>query len=91
METTEEKQNIMLFSRQRAEIGGVREVGAFSETGITLETTLGMLAIEGKGLKIESFSSERGEIYINGTVDGMYYFGKKAADEKRGIFSKLLG
>ena len=87
----EEKQNITLLSRQRAEISGVKEVGAFSDTGITLETTLGMLAIEGKGLKIESFSAEKGELYINGTFDGMYYFGKKTGEEKRGIFSKLLG
>ena len=87
----EGEQNIKVNSRSKIEIGGVREVGAFSDTQITLETTLGMMLIEGKELKIESFSSENGQIYINGTLDGLCYYGKESSTEKRGLFKKIFG
>ena len=84
------KQNVCILSRKRIELCGIIEVSGFSDTGITLESSLGMIAIEGKNLKIESFSSESGDLYINGDFDGMYYFGKQNAGEKHGFFSKLM-
>ena len=86
----DEKQNVCLFSRSRMELSGIREVESFTETAITLDSVLGMIAIEGKNLKIESFSAEKGELYINGEFDGMYYYGKQNKDEKNGFLSKLF-
>ena len=84
------KQDICLYSRKRMEISGVEEVESFTDVQITLSSTLGMMAIEGKNLKIESFSTERGDLIINGEFDGLYYYGKKESGEKRGLFAKLL-
>lgn len=85
----DEKQDICLFSRKRMELCGINEVGSLTEEQITLSSALGMIAIDGKNLKIESFSTERGELIINGDIDGVYYFGKKDSEEKRGFFRKL--
>ena len=86
----EEEQDIRLFSRRRMELSGITEVGGFTDEQITLTSTLGDIAIEGHGLKIESFSTDKGELIINGDFDGLYYFGRKDDGEKRGFFKKLL-
>ena len=84
------KQDICLFSRKRMELSGINEVGSLTDEQITFSSSLGMIAVEGKNLKIESFSTERGDLIINGDFDGVYYYGKKDAEEKRGLLSKLL-
>lgn len=83
-------QDVCLFSRKRIELSGIEEVGSLTEEQITLSSVLGMIAIDGKNLKIESFSTENGELKINGDIDGFYYYGKKDSNERRGVFSKLF-
>ena len=87
----EQEQDIRLFSRRRMELSGITEVGALTDEQITLSSSLGEIAIEGHGLKIESFSCDKGDLVINGEFDGVYYFGRKDSGEKRGFLRKLLG
>lgn len=72
------------------ELSGVEEVESFTDEQIIAASTLGMIAVEGRGLKIESFSTERGELKINGEVDSFYYYNKKKSDEKHGVIAKLF-
>ncbi|MBQ7311966.1 MAG: hypothetical protein IJW81_00095 [Clostridia bacterium] len=83
-------QDICLFSRGRMELTGIEEVESFTDEQITVESSLGMIAIEGKNLKIESFRTECGSLIVNGEFDSLYYYGKQENGEKRGIFSKLF-
>ena len=64
------EQNVCLFSRSRMEISGVEEVESLTDEQITLVSDLGMIAIDGHGLKMESFSTEKGrdEERIGGAV-----------------------
>ncbi|MBE6626100.1 MAG: hypothetical protein E7628_02810 [Ruminococcaceae bacterium] len=87
----EREQNVCLFSRSRMEISGVEEVESLTEEQIVLSSDLGMIAIDGRGLKMESFSTERGEVKLVGEVDSFYYYGKRDKGEKRGVFGKLFG
>ncbi len=87
----DEAQDICLFSRKRMELTGIEEVASFSPEQITLSSSLGMIAVEGHDLKIESFSTERGELKIEGAFDSFYYYGKKEKSGKKGILSGLLG
>ena len=84
------EQDVCLFSRKRMELTGIREVEGFTDEQITVMSELGMLAIEGKNLKIESFSNEQGHLKINGEFDCFYYYSKPDGDGKKGIFSKLF-
>jgi len=84
-------QDICLFSRKRMELSGISEVESFTDEQITVDSALGMISIEGQNLKIESFSTERGELKINGDFDSIYYYSKKNTDEKRGMLSRLFG
>ncbi|MBP3368155.1 MAG: sporulation protein YabP [Clostridia bacterium] len=84
------EQNVCLFSRKRMELTGIEEVESFSEEQITLRTELGMIAVDGHGLKIEHFSTENGELAIVGEFDSFYYYGKREPGEKRGLFGKIF-
>jgi len=83
-------QDICLFSRRRMELTGITEVESFTDEQITVESSLGMIAIEGKNLKIGSFQTESGILTIHGEFDSLYYYGKQENGEKRGIFAKLF-
>lgn len=83
-------QDVCLFSRNRMEMTGIDEVESLTEEQITLSSALGMIAVDGRGMKIESFSSEKGELKIVGEIDGFYYYGKKDKNEKRGAFARLF-
>ena len=87
----DERQDVCLFSRKRMELCGIEEVESFTDEAVTLVSSLGMIAVEGKGLKIESFSTEKGELSIVGEFDSFYYYGKKDPKERRGVLSKLFG
>lgn len=84
------KQDVCLFSRKRMQLTGIEEVESFSETEITLVSTLGKIAVEGNGMKIERFSTEQGELIINGNFDSFCYYGAENGDEKRGVFGRLF-
>lgn len=82
-------QDIRVFSRRRIELTGIEEVESFTENAIVLLSKLGSVSIEGEGLKIESFSTEKGELVILGKMDSLYYFGGETK-EKQGFFSRLM-
>lgn len=66
-------QNIILESRKKASICGVRDVDSFDENTIVLVTQLGTLVIKGEGLHIQKLSTDSGEVLIEGSVDSCVY------------------
>ena len=84
------EQDVCLFSRNRMELTGIDEVESLTEEQIVLSSALGMIAIDGRGMKMDSFSSEKGELFITGEIDGFYYYGKTDKKEKRGVFAGLF-
>ena len=84
------RQDVCLFSRKRMELSGIEEVESFSAAEIVLRSTLGRIALEGEDMRIESFSTERGELIVNGKIDAFSYFGAENGDEKRGFLGRLF-
>ena len=78
----EEKHDVLIKSRQRMEMTGVSDVNSFDEKEITVQTGSLGVSIEGENLKIEKFNSENGELVLNGTINGMFYYNKKASKKK---------
>ena len=83
---TTQEQNVILYNRKRIELTGITDVTAFSDTEVQIEYPGGSIAIEGEQLKIDGFSSDTGILYINGTVNGFFYFGNsfRSKRNKRG-------
>ncbi len=80
------RQMIHISDRKNLTITGVEDVQSFNETGIILMTCLGMLAVDGEGLRITHLSRESGEMYIEGEIGGVVFFDPAEPKKKRGFF-----
>ena len=82
--------NIILESREKLSIGGVKEILTFDEDEIMLDTVLGILEIRGKNLKVEKLSTDTGEIIAKGYIDEIVYPQEHSTTEKRGNILKNI-
>ncbi len=82
------EQNVSLYARKRMELTGVEEVESFSDTLVALRTSLGRAAVEGNGLRIDSFSTEAGKLVILGEIDSLTYYGEENGEERRSFFGR---
>lgn len=70
---TTKSHKITVDNRRRAEITGVNDVISFDLNTILLETDYGMVTIKGSNLHVNRLSVEKGEVDIDGKVDGINY------------------
>jgi len=80
---------LILSERSRLEITGVEEAVDFDSGLVTLRTVMGMLEIEGEGLKLTSLSTDNGKAVVEGKVQSIYYANQQP--QKKGFkraFSK---
>jgi sporulation protein YabP len=85
MKSDHETQNLspvphrcVLTNRAGAELTGVREVVAFDENQVILDTDLGLLTIKGKELHVSRLTLEKGELDVEGQVDSLVYSSNEA-------------
>lgn len=84
---------VIIESRRRIVLRGVKEVLSFDDVGATLMTECGELCIEGSGIRLSELTGigdGNGEVSITGKIDALFYRAD-AAEKKRGIRSRLLG
>ena len=83
----ENKHSLSMLSREKLDVEGVIDVLDFDSSCVNIKTNMGVLSVEGSDLRIISLSKETGKIYIEGSIDSLFYYG--VAEEKRGgIFRK---
>jgi len=70
---TAKSHKMMLDNRRKAEISGVNDVISFDLNTILLETDYGMITIKGSNLHVNRLSVEKGEVDIDGKIDGINY------------------
>jgi sporulation protein YabP len=85
MKSDHETQNLspaphrcVLTNRSGAELTGVREVVAFDENQVILDTDLGLLTIKGKELHVSRLTLEKGELDVEGQFDSLVYSSNEA-------------
>ena len=76
------KHDVILRSRKRIEMSGINEVSSFDEKEIIAQADNLGISIEGEKLKIERFDAEKGELTINGLINGLYYYSKEVKKKK---------
>jgi sporulation protein YabP len=64
---------LTLNQRKDLTVTGVTEVMSFEEDGAVLKTALGVLVIQGSGLKLKNMSMDAGQVDVTGTVTALYY------------------
>ena len=81
-----QNQNIIIESRKRFTVTGVKDVISFDETCIILETYLGRLTFKGEELKIQSFDNASGDLLGEGDIFACGY----TNEEKIGFLSRIF-
>ena len=79
-------QKILITDKNRVEINSVSSVRSFDEDGVIIDTSLGLISIEGSELKIENFEKATSEILITGNILGVFYLEKKEKRKGRVTF-----
>lgn len=81
-------QNVIIESRKRLNVSGVKQVNSFDEETILLDTALGRMTVKGENMKIESFNTDTGDLTAAGTVHAVVYMAGR--DFGGGFISRLF-
>ena len=79
------KHDVIIKGRKRMELTGADDVTSFDDKEIIVQVGNFGVTIEGDGLKIEKFNSEHGELVLNGTINGIFYFNKDLTKKKKSL------
>ena len=66
-------QNIIIESRKKLNISGVKDVTSFDDESILLDTKLGKMTVKGENLHIENFNTETGDLMATGQIHAVVY------------------
>lgn len=80
--------NIVLEDRKHLTVSGVRDVDSFDEMNIVALTTLGEMTVSGSNLRINRFSTDVGELAIDGDIAAIAY--SENTREQGGFFSRIF-
>ena len=80
--------NIVLEDRKHLTVSGVKDVSSFDEINIVALTALGEMTINGNNLKINRFSTDVGELVIDGDISSIIY--SENTYEQGGFFSRIF-
>lgn len=81
--------DIILNSRNKLSINGIKEIVNFDENTVSLKTVCGDLVIDGEDIHISVLNIEKGEIEMNGKITGLTYF-DHVGNERHSLLSKIF-
>ena len=72
---TEERfpHKLTLTERRQLTMTGVTEVVSFEESAVVLQTSLGLLTVQGQELKLKTLSLEGGQVAVDGRICALIY------------------
>ena len=81
---------LALDGRDKLTVSGVEDVERFDENEIVMNTTDGVLIVNGENLHIGKLSLDGGELHVDGRVDALSYE-DGATGRGGGLLSRLFG
>ena len=64
---------LQLNERRNLTMTGVSEVVSFEETAVVLQTSLGLLIVQGQGLQLKTLSPDGGQVAVDGNISALVY------------------
>ena len=64
---------LQLNERKNLTMTGVTEVVSFDETSVVLQTSLGLLIVQGQQLSLKNLSLEGGQVAVEGAISALAY------------------
>ena len=80
--------SIALEERRRLTVTGVSEVLSFDENQVVMDTSLGLLTVDGEGIHVEKLSLDIGELTLEGTIDSLGY--SRTGKSRGSFWSKVF-
>lgn len=77
---------LTLDARKRLTMTGVTEVVSFDDGFVVLRTELGMLTVQGTGLRLKTLSTDGGQMAVTGEVSSLSYEEPREGGWLRRIF-----
>ena len=77
---------LSLLERNALTVTGVLEVVSFEETEAILQTSLGILTVQGSQLQLKNLSLEGGQVDIDGNVSALSYEEPRQGGWRRRLF-----
>ena len=81
--------DLILNSRGRLSINGVKDIISFDENNVNLKTLCGDLCIDGENLHVNVLNIEKGEVEMTGKIMGMNYL-DLGEREKSSLLSRIF-
>lgn len=86
-EVIRKNSNVILESRKKLTLTGVKDVASFDDETLILKTELGTLTVKGENLHIGNFNTGTGDLSADGNFIAFVY----TSEEKQGgFFSKVF-
>ncbi|MBR3095444.1 MAG: sporulation protein YabP [Clostridia bacterium] len=82
------RQNLMLEDKRFLSVSGVEDVASFDEQTIVAQTVMGELTVAGRELKINSFSTQTGDLSVEGDIVSLGF--SERVEPSGGFFSRFL-
>ena len=82
------RQNLMLEDKRFLSVSGVEDVASFDEQTIVAQTVMGELTVTGSELKINSFSTQTGDLSVEGDIVSLGF--SERVEPSGGFFSRFL-
>ena len=73
MEETRLPHKLQLNERKNLTMTGVTEVVSFDENTVVLQTSLGLLIVQGQQLSLQNLSLEGGQVAVEGDINALSY------------------
>ena len=64
---------LQLNERKSLTMTGVTEVVSFDETSVVLQTSLGLLIVQGQQLSLKNLSLDGGQVAVEGSISALAY------------------
>ena len=64
---------LQLNERKSLTMTGVAEVVSFDESTVVLQTSLGLLVVQGQQLQLKNLTLEGGQVAVEGTIRALSY------------------
>ncbi len=64
---------LQLNERKSLTMTGVTEVVSFDETAVVLQTSLGLLIVQGQQLSLKNLSLDGGQVAVEGSISALAY------------------
>ena len=82
MSEEQKRQVLYLENRNLMRLNFVKSIVSFDEGELVIDSEDGRVHVEGRELRIDDLSKDRGEISVFGKIDGVYFVSEGPREER---------